>query len=156
MQKKILVLGAGNVLRGDDAIGILAAQTLERELGSSQEAMVDIRILEEAHINILDFLEIYDKLIIVDAVTNEQARPGFIERIGLVGTKDHQAAYSSHQMGLSRILDMARKLDMKIPQEVVIFSMAIQSADFFTNELSQEVKKAFPRLVALLKDEIAS
>ena len=154
MAKKILILGAGNLIRGDDAVGIEAVRKFQKGLDSRKRSCVEIKELEDAHINILDVLEFYDKLVIVDALTTDKEEQGNIRRIDYGDLKANKLAYSSHQMGLSRILEMAEKLKLKVPKEIIIFAVAIKSADYFTSSMSPEIKDAVSRIVNLLNKEI--
>lgn len=152
--KKILVLGIGNTICGDDGVGIIAVRFLKEGLDAAISKTVDIKEMEEANINILELLEDYKKLIVVDSICTKKARAGVIHKLSLVSFKKKKQPYSSHQMGFNRVIDMAKTFKMDIPEEIVICAMEIKKAGFFKNGLSLTARKSLPSLINLIKKEV--
>ncbi len=113
-----------------------------------------IKEMEEANINILELLEGHKKLIVVDSICTKKALAGAIHKLSLVSFKEKKQPYSSHQMGFSRVMDMAKTFKMDIPEEIVICAMAIKKTSFFKNGLSWTARKSLPDLVNLIKKEV--
>lgn len=152
--KKILVLGIGNTICGDDGVGIIAVRFLKESLDKATNKTVDIKEMEEANINILELLEGYKKLIVVDSICAKKAKAGAIRKLSPLTFKQKKQPYSSHQMGFNRVMDMAKTFKMDIPEEIVIYAMAIKKTSFFKNGLSLTARKSLPALVNLLKKEV--
>jgi hydrogenase maturation protease len=64
---KTVILGLGNPILTDDAVGIKIAQKLQEE-----NPKLEVIETSEAGIALLDLITGYDKLIIIDSIKNEQ------------------------------------------------------------------------------------
>ncbi|MCK5188148.1 MAG: hydrogenase maturation protease, partial [Deltaproteobacteria bacterium] len=102
--KKILILGLGNILLGDEGVGVRIAQQL-----SSQSLPDEIEVIDggTAGYELLNLLEGRDKVIIVDAVKTED-KPGSVYKMDLsVLQEDTTMQLSLHQFGLKNVFKMA-------------------------------------------------
>jgi hydrogenase maturation protease len=71
---KILILGLGNELLSDDAVGILAARVLKERLGDK----ADVVESSLSGMALLDLLVGYERAILIDAVKTGRTPPGTI------------------------------------------------------------------------------
>ena len=121
----IRVIGVGNVWRGDDAIGLLAARRLRDRLGSSLEIVE----AEGDGLALLDLMEGVDHLILIDAVKGE-GRPGMIIRLDL--SKESRwgtvVPCSTHAMGVADAIDLARAM-RRLPKQIILYGIEIESVD---------------------------
>lgn len=152
---KILVLGIGNRIRCDDAIGIHIIDRLKRELSDSN---VDIKETEETRLALLDLIEGYERVIIVDSIRAPAGTPaGEILRFTAdeldIGPEDH----SSHAMGIPSLLKIGREQDMPMPDpdQIVILAVTVQHADDFGEQLSPEAEAAIPKAIKEIKQELS-
>ena len=168
--KKTLLLGMGNTIRGDDGAGILTARALKEQITHSS---IDIRETQEAYICLLDIISDYEKVIIIDSIRTRKKKPGRIHRLTTSETdikKGRKASLtdssrnrfetgigplSFHQMGLASVVNMAEKLHIDIPEEIVIFAMEIENGKLFTDSLTPEAKSSIPELVDVIKEELS-
>ncbi|MAG36238.1 MAG: hydrogenase maturation protease [Dehalococcoidia bacterium] len=114
-----LVIGLGNLYRGDDAAGLAAAQHL-REV-----APPELEIIEHSGdpLVLLDALAAAERVIVVDAVQSG-AHPGTVHRLE-VGDQPLSAAVataSTHSVGLAELIELARTLG-KLPSRVTIYGV---------------------------------
>ena len=146
---KPLVLGLGNELLGDDAIGILAARELAKEL--SGEA--DIVESSLSGVALLDLFVGYEKAIIIDAVKMEGFSPGTIMEFDLSELRSVRSP-SPHFTGLPELIALAAEMKLHFPGEIKIF--AVQADDPYTvgGAMSQPVKDALDDLVIRIKTHI--
>ena len=147
---KTLVLGVGNTIRGDDAVGIFIARALQRELNSS----IDVKVTEGAGINLLELIEGYDKVVLIDAIHTQERRVGSIYRITRDKLKEDHFLFSSHQMGLASILRLGDNLNIRMPSELIIYAVEIEREDFFEDALNVKVKDSISKVVNLVKREL--
>jgi hydrogenase maturation protease len=118
--KTTLVLGLGNILLGDEGVGVRVVERLEELYHVPKEAQVmDGGTLA---LDLLPYVEDADQLLVIDAV-DMGAAPGTTVRIVdeqvpvFLGTK-----VSPHQMGLADILSAAR-LRGYFPSELVLWGV---------------------------------
>ncbi len=117
---KTLVLGVGNLLLSDDGFGVHLVRLLRERYKFPQE--VEILDGGTLGLDLLPFVESADRLIIVDAV-QIGAPPGTVVRLeGEEVPAVINLKYSSHQMGLSDLLAVARLLG-RYPSEVVLWGV---------------------------------
>jgi hydrogenase maturation protease len=139
---KTLVLGLGNDLLSDDAVGILAVRALKRQIGHH----ADVVESDLTGLGLMDILAGYDKVIIIDAVQTTRFRPGTIIDID---PKDLDTIPnpSPHYTGLPEMIAIAGQLNIDFPGEIKI--MAIEVADHCTlgGELSKPVADALHGVV---------
>jgi hydrogenase maturation protease len=137
---------------GDDGIGVLAVRELEKF------KLRGIELLEGgvSGISLLSQLRGRKRVIIIDAVRGGGSKPGTIYRL----TEEELAKpefrfFSLHDLALEHVLALGRELFGKeFPEEIVIYGVEIKEIGF-GEELSEPVKRALPRLVELLREEMA-
>jgi hydrogenase maturation protease len=138
----VLILGLGNLLRGDDGVGCRLVEELAR-----RELSPDVQVLDggTAGLGLLDLMEGWERVIIVDAVEMGR-KPGEFLRfipadVWLASTPDH---FSLHHAGLHEVLALADALGRALP-EIVIFG--VQPSDLgWGAGLSPAVEAALPAL----------
>ncbi|MHC4081827.1 MAG: hydrogenase maturation protease [Planctomycetota bacterium] len=122
---RTLVLGLGNDILADDAIGLLAA----RALRGSVDRSIDVAETSVHGVALLDLLTGYDHAVLIDAVRTGRHPPG------TVLTLDPQKlsttyAPSPHYAGLPEVLALARALELEFPHRIEI--VAVEVADSYT------------------------
>lgn len=150
---KVLILGCGNTLAGDDGAGAWAARSLagERlpggvyvdEAGTPGAALLDL--LAEAD---------YEKVYIIDAMLGPA--PG---RITIYNWSElpppRWPAWHAHGAGLRESLHLAsRMLADRFPPCIKIIAIEISSPQLWVEELSPLVRSAVKRAVVIIKEEL--
>ncbi len=143
MPASVRVLGLGNEILGDDAVGILAARQVAERCPPGE---VEVVSSSESGLHLLDYVTDVSRLIVIDSVQTGGAAPG---TIFVVREEDVRSAAGStpHGTGLFDTLALARKLGFKVPQEVTI--LAVETADCLTlgGEMHVAVAAAIPEIV---------
>lgn len=146
---KVVVLGVGNLLLGDEGVGVHLIQKLrEMQLGEGIE-------LVDGGTSLLDFIpqaEDVSKLIIVDAV-KLGGKPGTTYKICVDDSllKGAKGITSLHQLGVVETLAIAQKMG-KLPHTVII---GIEPKEIsYGLELSPEIVREMGKMVNLILDEV--
>jgi hydrogenase maturation protease len=146
---KILVLGLGNELLGDDGIGVLAARDLCQELDHKADV-----IESGLHgVALLDLVLGYDRLVIIDAITSNTLPVGTIVEFGTEQLSETFAP-SPHYTGLPEMIAIARELQLDFPPEIRIFAVAIEADYAFGKTVSPAVAAALPTLKRWVKNQL--
>jgi hydrogenase maturation protease len=137
-----LILGIGNILLGDEGVGVRAVEALaRRELPAGVEAV-------DGGTGGADLVEVIadrTRLIVIDAVA-AGAEPGTVFRFTPGDlTSGTRPALSLHEFGLLETLAMAERLGCA-PGEVVIFGVQPKTVAPGL-ELSPEVAAAVPAVI---------
>jgi hydrogenase maturation protease len=146
---RTLVIGVGNPMRGDDAVGRLLARRL-REL-----ALPDVAVHEESGEGtaLIEAWRNAGAVILIDAAQSGAA-PGTIRRIDASQTPvpSRFFHYSTHAFSVAEAVELARALH-QLPPRIILYS--IEGRDFNAGgELSPEVAASFDELLSRVRKEL--
>jgi len=149
---KTIVLGVGNLILGDDGVGIHVVNEIKKQI-KNPDITIDEAIT--GGMNLLDLLLGYEKAIIVDAVKSDNSENGTVKRIPL---SDFNTIHSCnpHDISLIEAIEMAKKMgEKKIPKEIIIIGVMMKQIPCeFGEELSKKIQTAIPKAVELTLNEI--
>ena len=148
----ILVLGLGNLLMGDDALGVHAVRRLQERFVFPEK----VRLLDGGTLglDLLPQLEGVGRLLIVDAL-EMQREPGTIVRLsGEEVPRAFAGKLSVHQMGLQDLLAVA-ELQGHLPPEIVVWGVQIATIELGL-QLSAAVGQALEQVVDAVAAELAA
>jgi hydrogenase maturation protease len=138
---KTLVLGLGNDILADDAVGVLAA----RALADRRSATVDVQETAEHGMALLDHLIGYERVILIDAIQTGSNEPGTILEIDPASLSAVYAP-SPHYSGLPELLAVAEQLELDFPKHFRIFAVEIADALTIGGAITPAVREAIPGL----------
>lgn len=150
--KKIYVLGCGNILAGDDGVGVAVARRLLRE-----KLPGNVEVLEAGApgLSLVEMMLGADKAILVDAFLDGKA-PGRVRRYSEAELPP--VTYStgqSHGVGLREALAWARRvMPGSFPEEVVVIGVEIVRPARWHEGLSPPVAAAVEAAAAMVLAEI--
>lgn len=148
---RILVVGLGNLLLGDEGAGVHTVRELEKRPLPSYVDAVDGGT---AGLDLLDLIRGYEKVVIIDAVdADEEAGTIFRFTPQEVASASEGLPLSLHQTEVLQVLQLATYIGRALPP-VVIYGIQPQSTSWST-ELSPAVQARVSDLVASLLEEIA-
>jgi hydrogenase maturation protease len=152
---KTLVLGLGNPILTDDGVGVRVAEQVQTALlpGSSIEcAEVGVGGLA-----LMERMIGYSRVILIDALVVDQARPGAVHRWQLddlraISPTVHSA--SPHDTSLIVALDLAQRMGLPLPDELVIYAVEVSNVSDFSDQPTPPVAQAIPRVTAAVLAEL--
>jgi hydrogenase maturation protease len=152
LRNKLLVLGIGNILLGDDGVGIYVA----RKIGAQyqQELSIDVAETNLGGIALLDLIAGYEKVIIVDAIITKKKRPGTIYKLSLEDLGNIADVYMLHAIDLRTAIELGRTLGYQIPENINIYAIEIGENTTFTEGLSPEIEEAVPLVIKQILDDL--
>jgi hydrogenase maturation protease len=148
IQRRVLVVGLGNPYRGDDAIGIRAAEEFE---AMNQDSTVEVMIAQELLPEMAEVISHIDLLVFLDAKAG--GVPGLIE-VSEVKPPELGSGVFLHTLTMETLLTTARTLFGHAPNAKLI-SMTGESFDF-ASHLSPKTKAALPLFLERLEKVINS
>jgi hydrogenase maturation protease len=148
--RPVLVLGVGNLLLGDEGVGIHAVKAMA---GMCLPDGVELLDGGTAGADLLDAISNRRQLIVVDAL-DADVEPGTVLRMGLDDLMaGPSGAISLHEFGIAETLMMARQLGCGPCQVAFI---AIRPQDTRPGmELSPQMRHWMPGLINAILNEIA-
>jgi hydrogenase maturation protease len=149
--KKTLILGLGNDILTDDAIGILVVRRLSEILKDFTE--FDFRETTEMGIALLDYIEGYHRLVVVDAVIDNENGAGVVRELSM---NDFAGAGCStpHFLGLRDTIEFGKRMDMLMPSDILILGIGVKDPFSVSEKLSPELSTKLDEIVHDVKQRI--
>ena len=148
----VLVLGLGNDILTDDAVGLHVARAVRSAL--ADEPDIAVEETTEMGLTLLDSIADREALVLVDAVQTGRAPAGHIHEVGPTELSGALTT-SPHFLGVGETLALGRSLGLAMPRDVRI--LAIEVADpltlgeNLTPAVAAAVKDAAERAVELAR-----
>ncbi len=143
-----LVLGIGNVLLGDEGVGVRVVQQLERDGLPAGVAALDGGT---GGLHLLSCLTDHGTVVLVDATLD--GRPaGTVAVIEPRFAGDYPRTLVAHDIGLKDLVDAAQVLDAR--PHLVLVTISIAAAPALSLTLSGPVGAAVPRAVAAVREAL--
>ncbi len=144
----ILVLGIGNLLMGDEGVGVHVIHHLE-----SKELPDNVECLDggTGAFLLLEPMQSAARIVLIDATIDGEP-PGTIRRIEPRFSGDYPRTLTAHDIGLKDLLDVFY-LSGESP-EVVLFAISIDPLQEMEMRLSEQVEKQVPHIARLVFEEV--
>ena len=136
----LVILGLGNDLLGDDAIGLLAVERLEGRVAAN----VHLRRSAQSGLYLLEALQGCDDAILIDSMLGDT--PGKVREIDLADVRPLRVP-SAHYAGLPEVLAVARSAGLRTPARVKILAVEIGGTQTIGAGPSPAVLAAIPEVV---------
>ncbi len=140
MAAKVLILGIGNLLMGDEGIGVRCVQALDESRLPDFAEVVDGGT---GGFHLLSLLQDYPAVILVDA-SLEEAPPGTVTLRKPRFASDFPRSLSAHDIGLRDLVESAALLG-GLP-EMFLITVSVSRFQEMSMELSPQVEAAIPEV----------
>jgi hydrogenase maturation protease len=149
---KILVLGLGNDLYGDDGVGHHVVRFLEnkkaaRRVPPDADVTVDFIACALSGLALLDVVVGYDALVIVDTILHSDPVIGQIRILDMQDVRDVPGP-SPHYISVPQTLALGRSLGLKMPETVKIVAVEARNIHRLGEGLSETMLRRLPDIIA--------
>jgi hydrogenase maturation protease len=149
-KSRMLIVGLGNPILGDDGVGWAVAREVEARLGESGHS-VEVDCLALGGLSLMERMIGYQRVILIDSLNTGQRPQGSVVTFTLEELVDstHGHTSAAHDASLKTALDMGRKLDAILPSDKDVYVVAIEAEHVydFKEELSPVIAAAMPLAV---------
>ncbi len=144
---KILIVGLGNPILGDDGVGWRVAEELRRQ---PLPPGVEVEQMASGGIGLMECLVGVDLAIVVDAMQTGRYPLGSVRTFRLEELENSFAGHlgSAHETNLITALELGRDLGAGLPDVVLVVAIEARQVYDFSEQLSPEVKAAVEQAVA--------
>ena len=154
---RTILIGLGNPILGDDAVGWKVVEQVEQQLQQLQHEIqgnFDIAYLSVGGLGLMEHLIDYDRAIIVDAIFSGKDAPGTISTQMLEDVFDATSGHtiSVHDTSLQDAINLALKIGVQMPKKLIVVGIETDSINNFSEELTPNVAVAIPRAVEIVMD----
>jgi hydrogenase maturation protease len=147
---KTLVLGLGNVIMGDEGVGVHVARALEK-----QDIPRGVECLDggTGGFILLEPLQHADRIILVDATADENPY-GMVTRTTPKFAKDYPPTLTAHDIGVKDLLDAF--YIQGGDREVILYAISIDPQQPISMELSEQCERARDVAVQRIMTELGA
>ncbi len=143
---KSLIIGLGNPIVGDDALGIRVMESIRDNLPNldKTDILADVSI---AGIGLVELFRGYDQVILVDSIQTGQYSNGTVVSLNKedFSLASHTSGY--HNMDIFTALEFSSRMYNDIPTSIKIIGIEIVNPMEFSDELSLEIQNKFEKIV---------
>jgi hydrogenase maturation protease len=146
-----VVVGLGNEIAGDDAVGILAARRIERLLaGRSGPALAEVVELSWAGLRLLPVLRGYRRGILIDSLRGGRWPTGSVVRLSESDFAGALRLNGFHDVDYPTALALGRAMGWPMPGRIDVYAVAGESFDQFGTHLTPAVARGLDEVVDLV------
>ncbi len=146
---KTLIIGLGNPILGDDAVGWKVAQQVAQRIEGYQNIEVDF--LSLGGLSLMERMTGFKRVILIDAIYTRQQPVGTLTAFPLSVLPDPTTGHTTaaHDTSLRTALSVGRSMDIPLPDDDNVQVVAIEAKNVhdFSEKLSPLVAAAVPRAV---------
>ncbi len=142
----VRIIGVGNCDRGDDAVGVQLARSIQAEY----PGLADVHCVDNDGTRLLELLEDARIVVIIDAMYSG-GEPGVVRCFDVSEKAAPVELFgaSTHQIGVAEAVELARVMG-KLPQTCLILGIEGENYSFGA-PLSTVVQKAIPKAIYWIK-----
>lgn len=146
---RTLILGLGNPILCDDAVGLIVARQVYE---SVRDKVREVELVEAsvAGLNILDIVQGYDKVVVVDSIQTKDGTVGDLYEVGLDDIRVTPRLKSPHGIDFALAIEMGKAFGVQMPAVVRIYAVEVEDPFTFSEEPTPRVQAAIPRIVAAI------
>ncbi len=147
----ILVLCLGNALRRDDAVALRIADALD----AAPPQGATIRRSAASGLYLLDEMEGFDRVVVVDAVRTLAHPPGKVHSFPLEDLRSPEGP-SPHAIGLPSALDRARAAGAPVPSRIHVVAVEVLEMETVGEGLTDAVAASIPAAAEAVRRAVAA
>ncbi|MGQ9729713.1 MAG: hydrogenase maturation protease [Candidatus Zipacnadales bacterium] len=141
--RRTLIVGLGNPILRDDAIGLHVARALAERL---PKELFEIIEADVSGLRLLLLLDGWDRVVIIDALyesghKGREPQPGRLHRLSLDQLGSTLTLNTSHEASLNDTLELGRQIGMHVPGEITIFGIEVADPFTFDEQMDPELAK---------------
>ena len=146
---RTLVIGLGNPILGDDGVGWRIAQEVESQLaenGLLDDLRLEFKYLSLGGLSLMEQMVGYQDVLLVDSIVSGQNPIGTVYSFPLSRLPNLSSGHSTaiHDTSLQTALEVGRKIDLLLPEDVWVVAVEAEHVYDFTEDLSPPISGVVP------------
>jgi len=149
------IIGLGNSILTDDGVGIYAARELRRCLEEARlDSQIDVVETEVGGFSLMELMAGWKRIILVDSIQFDGLAPGTVVRIQPEDLHTSLRLRSVHDIDLPTVLELGRRLNLPMPEEISVVGIQAEDALTFGESLTSAAERGLKEAVHLIINEI--
>jgi len=143
MDIKVIVIGLGNPVLGDDGVGWRVAALVKEQVNN---LAIEVDFLAGGGLSVMERLVGYDAAVIIDAINLGDVPVGTVRLLKLADLPNPFAGHlgSAHETSLVTAMQLGRSLGAYLPERVMIVAIESPYVYDFSEELTQDIAAVMP------------
>ena len=150
---KILVIGLGNPILGDDGVGWKVAEAVSEFLNSkpghllkSDGNNIEVDFASLGGLSLMERMIGYERVILIDSMETNGGVVGSVKTFPLAALENPRLGHSAstHDTSLLTALQTAQAMGMEVPARVYVVAIEAKNVYDFSERLTPEVGRAVP------------
>ena len=136
-----LVLGIGNPIVTDDAVGLNIARRIK-------EMKPELEVVEACSgaMGLFDYVVDHDRVILIDSVKTDGGTPGTLYKIEMEDLKPTLSHSASHGLDIASAFKLGEGLGYRMPQNISIYAVEVKDNINFGEGCTTEVAERIPSI----------
>jgi hydrogenase maturation protease len=147
---RTVVLGLGNPVLSDDAVGLCVAVALQQLMEADPVDGVTVVTSTRAGFELIDLLAGSRDAIIIDCLDVPDAEPGRVRRLDLRHVAGVARLVGAHDLSVAAAFDLAAEMGISMPDPVEIYGVEAAETRCFSECLTPPVEAAAASLARVL------
>jgi hydrogenase maturation protease len=144
---KTLLIGMGNPILTDDAVGVRLATDIKARLGDR----ADIDFLQECSVGGLNLLELvagYERLIVIDSIRTRGGVPGNWYSFDGTALKETMNLNNIHDTNFATAVELGRRMGMQIPDDdrIHIWAVEVKENSTFSDRMTPALETGYAEI----------
>ena len=144
---KVLILGLGNDLLTDDAVGLRVAHEVRSRVAG--DARLAVHETTEMGLALLDLIVGYTSLVVIDSIQTGQQQPGFVHEIE-PGRMLQGVTRTPHAIGIEHLCSLGRIRGLPVPHHIRIIAVEVGDPFTFGTDMTPDVETAIDEAADLV------
>ncbi|KXB01333.1 hypothetical protein AKJ44_02670 [candidate division MSBL1 archaeon SCGC-AAA261F17] len=153
---KTLILGIGNEIRRDDAVGLIVAREVYNRIGKEG---IDLKEASSAGLSLLGKIKGYDRVFLIDSIMTKDGKPRDWYSLSLDDLAERRSGITSHTVDLRTMKEMGGELGEAMPK-IRVYAIEVKEPFEFSENLTKEVEDSIWEVISgvlnSIKEEISS
>jgi hydrogenase maturation protease len=146
---KTLILGMGNPILSDDAVGLALAALLRNKIHGA-----DVAASAMIGLSLFDIIIGYDAVFIIDAMTTKEGRMGELKKIGEYDRCGTLHLFTSHGLNIFELMELGVQCGLPMPRLAAVYGVEIGNEVAFDESLSPELYEKLPAIAGEITDDM--
>lgn len=151
INKKILILGLGNEILSDDAIGPMLVKDLAEK---NTEENIEFATSCCGGLEIMEFIQGYTKVIFIDAIRTLNGKPGNIFHFLPADFRETSNLSNLHDINFLTALHLGETLELNLPSDLHIIAVEIIEESEFSERLTKDMERIYPEILEKVESMI--
>jgi len=139
---RTLLIGLGNSLLTDDAVGPAVARAVVERLAAGEAELAELSV---GGLELVERLVGCERAVIIDAIQTEGGRIGDCRRLDFAAAPQGRTSALTHRLDLAAGLELGRRLGWQLPERLAVYVVEVADPYTFGETMTPAVQAAVAR-----------